>query len=91
MQVKELCVLIPSLSPDERLPEYVDQLLAAEFGGISADHGMIAMAKMDGDKIASLTVCDPTQRRTDISFSVGGEKFHIETDRARGKAYDFNF
>ncbi|MBR5231006.1 MAG: bifunctional glycosyltransferase family 2/GtrA family protein [Clostridia bacterium] len=34
MQVKELCVLIPSLSPDERLPEYVDQLLAAEFGGI---------------------------------------------------------
>ena len=64
---------------------------AAEFGGISAEHGMIAMAKQDGDKIASLTVCDPTQRRTDISFSVGGEKYRIETARARGKAYDLTF
>ena len=60
--------------------------------GISADHGMIAMMKQgENGKIAFLTVCDPTQRRTDISFSVGGEKIRIETDRARGKAYNFEF
>ena len=32
MQAKELCVLIPSLEPDERLPQYVDSLLTAGFG-----------------------------------------------------------
>ena len=32
MQAKELCVLIPSLEPDERLPKYIDSLLAAGFG-----------------------------------------------------------
>ena len=34
MLAKELCVLIPSLEPDERLPKYVDELLAADFGHI---------------------------------------------------------
>ena len=34
MQAKELCVLIPSLEPDERLLTYVDELLAANFGQI---------------------------------------------------------
>ncbi len=34
MQAKELCVLIPSLEPDERLVAYVDELLAADFGRI---------------------------------------------------------
>ena len=34
MQAKELCVLIPSLEPDERLVQYVNELLAADFGGI---------------------------------------------------------
>lgn len=32
MDVKQLCVLIPSLEPDERLPIYVDSLLAVGFG-----------------------------------------------------------
>ena len=32
MNAKELCVLIPSLEPDERLPRYVDSLRAAGFG-----------------------------------------------------------
>ena len=32
MNAKQLCVLIPSLEPDERLPRYVDSLLAAGFG-----------------------------------------------------------
>lgn len=34
MKANELCVLIPSLEPDERLPAYVDSLLAADFGGV---------------------------------------------------------
>ena len=32
MQANQLCVLIPSLEPDERLPKYIDSLLAADFG-----------------------------------------------------------
>ena len=31
MKPQECCVLIPSLSPDERLPAYVRELLAADF------------------------------------------------------------
>ena len=34
MQANKICVLIPSLQPDERLPKYVDDLLAANFGQI---------------------------------------------------------
>ena len=34
MNAKQLCVLIPSLEPDERLPRYIDSLLAADFGMI---------------------------------------------------------
>ena len=32
MEAQECCVLIPSLSPDERLPRYVQELLAAGYG-----------------------------------------------------------
>ncbi len=32
MKSQECCVLIPSLSPDEKLPAYVKELLAADFG-----------------------------------------------------------
>ena len=32
MQANQLCVLIPSLEPDERLPKYVDSLIEAGFG-----------------------------------------------------------
>ena len=32
MQAKELCVLIPSLEPDERLPVYIESLIQADFG-----------------------------------------------------------
>ena len=32
MQANQLCVLIPSLEPDERLPKYVDSLIDAGFG-----------------------------------------------------------
>ena len=60
---------------------------AGELWGINADHGMIAMAREASGKITALTLCDPTQRRTEISFSVGGKNFRIETDRARGRGY----
>ena len=32
MRPQECCVLIPSLFPDEKLPAYVKELLAADFG-----------------------------------------------------------
>lgn len=32
MKPQECCVLIPSLSPDERLPQYVEELLKANYG-----------------------------------------------------------
>ena len=60
---------------------------AGELCGIKADHGLIAMAREASGKITSLTVCDPTQRRTEISFSVGDKNFRIETDSARGRGY----
>ena len=61
---------------------------AGEMRGICADHALIAMMQQGDDgKIEALSVCDPTQRRSDISLSVSGEKFKIETDRARGRAY----
>ena len=48
MNAKQLCVLIPSLEPDERLPQYIDSLLAADFGmvlvvndGSSAEYDVI--------------------------------------------------
>lgn len=60
-----------------------------EYEGISADQPMITMLRRDeNDKISSLTSCDPTQKRTKISLAVNGERFEIETDSARGKAYE---
>lgn len=32
MRPQDCCVLIPSLSPDERLPQYVEELLRADYG-----------------------------------------------------------
>lgn len=34
MRPQECCVLIPSLSPDERLPQYVQELLKADYGQV---------------------------------------------------------
>ncbi len=62
---------------------------SGELCGIEADHSLIAMMKQTEDgKITSLTVCDPTQKRTNISLSALGERFEIETDSARGKTYE---
>lgn len=57
MRAQDCCVLIPSLSPDERLPRYVEELLKAEYGlilvvddGSAAEYQPIfdRLAKMDG-------------------------------------------
>ena len=61
---------------------------SGEMCGIQAEHGLIAMMKQDeAAKITSLIICDPTQKRDNISLSVEGTKFEIETDSARGRAY----
>jgi hypothetical protein len=60
---------------------------AGEMRGVTADHGMIAMMREQDGAIYSLSVCDPTQKRTEISFSVNGEAKRIETDSARGRGY----
>ena len=62
-----------------------------ELCGITADHGLIAMMHEFDEQIDALAVCDPTQKRTDISLSVHGERILIETDSARGKSYNFKF
>lgn len=57
--------------------------------GISADHRLIAMLRQScGGEILSLTVCDPTQKRSRISLSVNAQAFEIDTDSARGRAYN---
>ena len=60
---------------------------SGEMRGITADHGMIAMMREKNGNICSLTVCDPTQKREEISFSVNGKAKIIETDSARGRGY----
>ncbi len=63
---------------------------AGELCGITADHGMIAMARQTDGKTTEITVCDPTQKRTDVSFAVDGKKLEISTDSARGRGYLFD-
>jgi hypothetical protein len=58
-----------------------------ELCGIEADHPLIAMMREEKGEIESLAVCDPTQTRGDISLSVRGERFELETDSAKGRAY----
>ncbi|MBR5111147.1 MAG: bifunctional glycosyltransferase family 2/GtrA family protein [Clostridia bacterium] len=58
MKPQECCVLIPSLSPDERLPAYVKELLAADFGLILVvDDGSGAKYRKIFDEIAGWDRC----------------------------------
>ena len=58
MQAKQLCVLIPSLEPDERLPVYVDALLAADFGQIViVNDGSSAQYDASFDSLAARERC----------------------------------
>ena len=58
MKPQECCVLIPSLSPDERLPAYVKELLAADFGLILVvDDGSSGEYQKIFDEIAGWERC----------------------------------
>ena len=58
MKPQECCVLIPSLSPDDRLPAYVKELLAAEFGLILVvDDGSAEKYQPIFDEIATWDRC----------------------------------
>lgn len=58
MRPQDCCVLIPSLSPDERLPAYVRELLAADFGMILVvDDGSSAQYQPIFSEIAGWERC----------------------------------
>lgn len=58
MTPQEVCVLIPSLSPDKRLPEYVQALTAAGFGLVLVvDDGSAAQYQPIFDEIATWQGC----------------------------------
>ena len=61
MKPQQCCVLIPSLSPDEKLPAYVKELLAADFGLILVvDDGSSAEYQPIFDEIAGWDRCAVT-------------------------------
>ncbi|MDO5326766.1 MAG: bifunctional glycosyltransferase family 2/GtrA family protein [Clostridia bacterium] len=61
MKPQQCCVLIPSLSPDEKLPAYVKELLAADFGLILVvDDGSSAEYQPIFDEIAAWDRCAVT-------------------------------
>ncbi len=77
MRPQECCVLIPSLSPDERLPAYVKELLAAEFGLILVvDDGSSAEYQKFFDEIAGWERC---------------HVLHHEVNRGKGAALRTGF
>lgn len=58
MKPQECCVLIPSLSPDERLPAYVLELLSADFGLVLVvDDGSSAEYQPIFERIAAWERC----------------------------------
>ena len=77
MKPQECCVLIPSLSPDERLPAYVQELLAADFGLILVvDDGSSAEYQKFFDEIAGWERC---------------HVLHHEVNRGKGAALRTGF
>ena len=77
MKPQACCVLIPSLSPDERLPAYVQELLAAEFGLILVvDDGSKAEYQPIFEKIAGWERC---------------RVLHHEVNRGKGAALRTGF
>ncbi len=58
MDKKDCCVLIPSLSPDERLIQYAERLLEAGFGGlVVVDDGSAAEYQAFFDRLAQKEGC----------------------------------
>ncbi len=77
MKPQECCVLIPSLSPDDRLPAYVKELLAADFGLILVvDDGSSAEYQKFFDEIAGWERC---------------HVLHHEVNRGKGAALRTGF
>ena len=77
MKPQECCVLIPSLSPDERLPAYVKELLTADFGLILVvDDGSSAEYQKFFDEIAGWERC---------------HVLHHEVNRGKGAALRTGF
>ncbi len=77
MKPQECCVLIPSLSPDEKLPAYVKELLAADFGLILVvDDGSAAEYQPIFNEIAGWERCAVT---------------HHEVNRGKGAALRTGF
>lgn len=77
VNANKCCVLIPSLSPDERLPEYVLQLLDGGFGGIVVvDDGSAESYQEIFDRIASWDKC---------------HVLHHEVNRGKGAALKLGY
>ena len=85
MKPEECCVLIPSLSPDERLPEYVQRLLAAGYGRIIVvDDGSAASYQPIFERIAGWEKCTvlhhPANRGKGAGLRTGFQFIRDETD-----------
>lgn len=58
MNAHDICMLIPSLSPDQRLEEYVTELEKAGFGGIVVvDDGSAASYQAIFDRVSQIPSC----------------------------------
>ena len=77
MKPQECCVLIPSLSPDGQLPEYVKTLLAADYG--------LILVVDDGSKPQYQPIFD------EIATWPGCQVLHHEVNRGKGAALKTGF
>ena len=85
MRPEECCVLIPSLSPDERLPRYVQELLRAGYGRIVVvDDGSAESYQPIFDRIAGWEGCvvrhHPVNRGKGAALRTGYRYILDETD-----------
>lgn len=88
MRPQECCVLIPSLSPDERLPQYVEQLLAAEYGLVLVvDDGSAAEYQPIFERLSQMDGCHVLHH--DVNHGKGqalrtGFRFIMEKTKLQG-------
>ncbi len=85
MNLKDCCVLIPSLEPDEKLPKYVKELAAGGFGQILVvDDGSGAQYQPIFEKIASWERCTvlhhPVNRGKGAALRTGFEHILNHTE-----------
>ncbi len=88
MKPQECCVLIPSLSPDERLPQYVEKLLQADYGLILVvDDGSAPEYQPIFDRLSRMDGCHVLHH--DVNHGKGqalrtGFQFIMEKTKIRG-------